>query len=34
MVLAKEVAFGKTVIEQNEQIFNKSQKIEIYNPQE
>jgi hypothetical protein len=34
MALTKEVVFGKIVIEQAEQIYCKSQLLEIFNPQE
>jgi hypothetical protein len=34
MAMQKEVGFGKTVIEQGEQIYSKSQTLEIFNPQE
>lgn len=34
MALNKEVSFGKIVIEQTEQIYSKSQVLEICNPQE
>ena len=33
MALKKDISFGKIVIEQVEQTYNKSQILEIYNPQ-